>query len=544
VTKSLCIVGGGPASVGLAWTLAQDPTVAAEWAITIIHDEDVVGGHCATYDVTNPLTKATIAVDIGVQYVAPLINPNVSLMLGEAAFKQAAPVVDAAPLTVACGFPPRNGQSMNWGNFPAYQNGTLFALYNQSGMVADCEDFQTFMASLFPQHLDKATESVQDWLNSPTPNPLTNVTDFVDYFIDPYMTIINGYGAPDLDSVMLADILPLFGKMPFFPGPMGSMTTPGVGWQRWTLGARSWVQTMLDVAQTTMSVSLVGNTTVHGVWLQPGNPSGPVSVSCNANLSDPVTFDKVVLTTDMTTNARLLNNTNNTAAWNTYYADALSSSRWSVLQDGTCYIHADETVLAPDLIPLQQEVAQFTAYYSTAGAKNGMPYNTDTTYATYLMENVHQDPNAQQLYVTMYGPSGTIVKPPVDPIVTKQFIHGLWLPDSMKNSTKNVYVAQGAGGINGGNGPLPNTGTNLYFAGNNTTMDSVEGALVSAMVIANYAFGVAYPMPLEPLTATALAMYLYQYLGLMFPVSDAATRHALTQQLTLATVGAGRIGPT
>ncbi|MGH7786657.1 MAG: NAD(P)-binding protein, partial [Candidatus Binatia bacterium] len=54
---SLCIVGGGPGGVGLAWALAQDPSVAAQWSITIIHDEDKVGGHCATYDVHNPVAR-------------------------------------------------------------------------------------------------------------------------------------------------------------------------------------------------------------------------------------------------------------------------------------------------------------------------------------------------------------------------------------------------------------------------------------------------------------------------------------------------------
>ena len=140
MTKTLCIVGGGPAGVGLAWTLAQDPQVAAEWSITIFHDEDIPGGHCATYDVTNPINGSTVPVDIGVQYVSPLINPNVSLMLGEAPFTQLAPVVEAPPLTVACGFPRRNGQPMNWGNFPAYQSGELFALYNEAGMTFDCEN--------------------------------------------------------------------------------------------------------------------------------------------------------------------------------------------------------------------------------------------------------------------------------------------------------------------------------------------------------------------------------------------------------------------
>lgn len=533
MTKTLCIVGGGPAGVGLAWTLAQDPKVAAEWQVTIIHDEDVVGGHCATYDVTNPATGASIPVDIGVQYVSPLINPNVSLMCSESPFTQTAPVADAAPLTISCGFPRVDGQPMNWGNFPEYQSGELFALYQRAGMSADCANFEEYMNSMV-LHPRGALESMQDWLDDPQPNGLTDKDDFIAYFLDPYLSIINGYGAPKLPSVMLADILPLFAKMPLFPGPMGAFTKPGTGWQRWTQGSRSWVETMLTVAKGAMSVTVVGSTRACGVWLDPNDPNGKVFVSCNPDLSDAVAYDKVVLTTDMATNAALLDNANNTAAWNAHYADPLSAQRWDVLQQGTCYIHADETVLSPDLVGLQKEVAQFTAYYSTEGAQGGMPYNTDTTYATYLVENVHQDPKAKQLYVTMYGPPADAPKVPSNPLKVKEFTHGLWLPDSMKGSTKNVYVAQGAGGINGGVSHLPNTGANLYFAGNNTTMDSVEGALVSAMVIANYAFGVVYPMPARPLTAAALAMYLYLYVGLMFPTPDGASRHAATQQLTLA----------
>ena len=149
VKKTLCIVGGGPGGVGLAWALAQQPSVAEQWSITIIHDEDDVGGHCATYPVTNPVTGAKIPVDIGVQCVAPLINPNVSLMLGAAPFLTSAPVVDAGPLKMACAFPPRNGQPMNWGNFPAYQQGPLFALYSETGMVPDCRQLQDFIRSFF-----------------------------------------------------------------------------------------------------------------------------------------------------------------------------------------------------------------------------------------------------------------------------------------------------------------------------------------------------------------------------------------------------------
>ena len=67
--KQLCIMGGGPSGVGLLWTLAQDPGIRAEWAVTIIHDQDHWGGHRLTFDVTNPNTGKPVAVHIGVQFV-------------------------------------------------------------------------------------------------------------------------------------------------------------------------------------------------------------------------------------------------------------------------------------------------------------------------------------------------------------------------------------------------------------------------------------------------------------------------------------------
>ena len=535
--KELCIVGGGPAGVGLAWAMSQDPAIAAQWKITIIHDEDQVGGHCATYPVPNPVTGKTVPVDIGVQCVAPLINPNVSLMLTEPAFTKGAPVVDAPPLKIACAFPQRNGQPMNWGNFPKYQQGPLFQLYSEPGMVKDCQQLQDFMKDFFDFDKNWAGKSVQDWLNAPVGGPLTNPTDFTWYFVDPYMSVIMGYGRPDLSEILFEDLLPIFGKIPEYPGPMGSWTQPGVGWQRWVKGARSWVQTMYDVASQSVEIDFAKSSKATAVWLDLNNRTGPVTVAY-PEFPNGKAFDKVVLTTDMQTNAGLLKNPNNAAAWQALYQDVLSPQRWNVLQGGTCYIHGDTSILSPELLSLGHESVQFTAYHSTVDAKPGEPYNLDTTYASYFVENVRQDPAAKQMYVTMYGPNQPQDTLPKNPYVTKPFIHGLWLPGSMEQSTKVVYRAQGAGGMNGGKPWLPNTGTNLYFAGNNTTMDSVEGALVSALVIANYAFGVPYSMPLKWIQLEAFALYLYLYTELMFPMSDAKVRRVLAHQLAMTSAGA------
>jgi protoporphyrinogen oxidase len=49
--KTVCIIGGGIAGVGLWWTLAQPDQPGAEWDVTIIHDGAEFGGHALTVPV-------------------------------------------------------------------------------------------------------------------------------------------------------------------------------------------------------------------------------------------------------------------------------------------------------------------------------------------------------------------------------------------------------------------------------------------------------------------------------------------------------------
>ena len=61
----------------------------------------------------------------------------------------------------------------------------------------------------------------------------------------------------------------------------------------------------------------------------------------------------------------------------------------------------------------------------------------------------------------------------------------------------------------------------MWFAGNNTTVDSEEGALVSAMVIAEQLSGYQYPF--SPLSE---AYVIYKYFGsMMFPRPSLARRY-------------------
>ncbi len=522
-TQTVCIVGGGPAGIGLLWALAQDVNLRDVVAVTVVHDQPELGGHCSTYTVTNPKTGDQVPVDIGVQCISPLVNPNVSAVLQSGSFPESAPVVDASSLTLSCAFPARNGQPMYWGNFPAYQQGPLFQLWSESGIATDCAQFQTIIA-VSPM-VGYLMQTLQWYLDnhSSSPFPYQNVTDFVTYFVDPIMNIINGYGAPNLDQITFADVLPIFGRIPGFDGPLGSWSVPGVGWQRFEKGASSWVQAMYNAAVELLDNQIVLQTSpATAVWLDPDDQSGQVYV---ATAQDPngTAYDKVVLAVDMWTCAELLSCPQNKAYWDNLYSGPLSGQSWSLLQSGTCYIHADDNVLAPDLLPMSMEVAQFNALNAT----QSQPFDIDYAYTTYLVENVRGgDPAAKGLYVTMYGPDeGTVV--PQSPLVKESFTHGMWLPSYMLDSKKAMHNVQGSGWLSG----LSNAGTNLYFSGNNLSFDSVEGGFISGMVIANYAFGAPYPVPPSLLTAPALAMFLYIYLDVMFPVTDDAAKQSAIRQI-------------
>jgi hypothetical protein len=96
----------------------------------------------------------------------------------------------------------------------------------------------------------------------------------------------------------------------------------------------------------------------------------------------------------------------------------------------------------------------------------------------------------------------------------------------MIDSKKAMHNVQGSGWLSG----LSNADTNLYFSGH-TSFDSVEGGFISGMVIANYSFGAPYPVPPSLLTAPALAMFLYIYLDVMFPVADDAVKQSAIRQI-------------
>ncbi|HNS61358.1 MAG TPA: hypothetical protein PKK96_10185, partial [Anaerolineales bacterium] len=206
---------------------------------------------------------------------------------------------------------------------------------------------------------------------------------------------------------------------------------------------------------------------------------------------------------------------------------------WDLLW-GKCYIHTDSSMLSPDLMQ-QQETLQFNGYYAP-GNQNGN-YNLIDTFTTYIQKNVLNDPDAEGLYLTMYGyipdPSkGQKVPDPSKVLFSEPWTHGRWTPSAMDGPKTKLYMAQGLGNVS-----YPGQmNTNVYFAGNNTTVDSEDGALMSALAIANYAFGVNYPLTDKSLPETLFAFEMYSiYQKVMFPKQSGGTTNAAQEVRSLLT---------
>ncbi|WKZ49408.1 MAG: NAD(P)-binding protein [Anaerolineales bacterium] len=543
--KNVCIVGGGATGVALLWALSQDQTARQEWNVTLIHDQPSVGGHSLTYYVPAPgKPNKKLPIDIGVQFISPMMYPNVHVMLQRPEFQQRVPMNDYNSLKISAAFPRLNGQPMNWGNFPAYQQGPNFTLYDDD-MKFDIAAFQDFIeAELF---VDWQMKTLQEFFFPNPPIPFLNKTDFINYILSPYMSIINGYGSALLNDTIFLDLFPLFATLPLpqswgFPTPLGSFSKPGTGWQRFANGAQSWVEAMQAVAQSLTPSTLILNSKVSAVWTD--QSTGQVTVQWSQNGSKSIlsrTFDKVVLTTDMWTNSKILNNAQNQYYWNNVYynpkfdypigdyrnTDMQPSGphvTWDLLW-GKCYIHTDSTMLSPDLMQ-QQETLQFNGYYAP-GSDNGN-YNLIDTFTTYIQKNVLNDPDAEGLYLTMYGyipdPSkGQKVPDPSKVLFSEPWTHGRWTPSAMDGPKTKLYMAQGLGNIS-----YPGQmNTNVYFAGNNTTVDSEDGALMSALAVANYAFGVNYPLTDKSILESLFAYEMYSiYHNVMFPKQSGETSNA------------------
>ncbi len=516
--KKVCIIGGGVAGVGLWWTLAQANQPGADWDVTIIHDGAEFGGHALTVPVE--WNGGTTLVDTGVQFFIPLFYPNISALLERPDIASRVPVAPYDSLKVACAFPRLKNAPQNWGNFPEYQTGSNFAMYTPA-MLEDANRFQAFIDVAF--FAGWGSKTLAQYFAS-LEVPYNNQANFLNYFLFPYLSIINGYGKALDDQVTFDDLIPLFANLPGkFPG-LGNFITPGSGYSRFLNGASSLVGELATQAQQLKPAVAFMKSTVLSVVASPTLP-GPVTVTWRSGRS-PVAqkqFDKVVITTDMLTAAGLLNNQKNSALWTQLYSKYLTKKQWSLLP-GKCYIHTDINMLSPDLRQ-QKESLQFTAYY--APQTSPPYYNLFNTYTTYLQQNIHNTPESKGLFLTMYGyipGEGDTVPDPSKVIFSEVWQHGMWLPTFMLDAKKALHMAQGRGASMSYPGQLD---TGIYFAGNNTTADSLEHAFISGEVIANYAFGADFPLAgLSVKSLAAFAMYEIFYNEFMFPKNTVSSRLA------------------
>jgi hypothetical protein len=485
VTQKVCIVGGGASGVALAWCLAkaqqQKQKPSDQYQITLIHDVLIeqngqpqpgipsLGGHSRSVAVTVNGTQYWI--DLGVQMVAPFMYPNMMSMLLLPQFSSV--VMDDVPLKVSCAFPPTspNGPAQYWGNFPGYNTTPLF----QQGS-ADAATFETLMKVEpgLPVALDSLLGAENDLFK--------NFALFETYFLDPYMSIMNGYGAALLDEVYVPEVAFLFNQ------DFASFTNWSSNFKRFHYGAMQWVQMMAKDAVASLpqgAINFITGATVTEVYPGPNGPS--VNWEVNGSSQGPQTFDVVVLTTDMATNGTLLDNAQNPLQ--SFYDEYVGEKIWGLIP-GFCYLHQDASILAPGMPSPPQETLQFTAYWAT----QTQPFDLELSWTTYSYKNLMgvEDPEFEY-YLTMYGFDPTqrtdipIPKNPIAP-TPMNWTHGMWLPSFMWDQKLRMRDVQS---ISPYYEPLPNQKqTGIYFAGNNLTMDSEEGALVSAMAVASYAFGV------------------------------------------------------
>src|SRR5690606_25906131 len=83
-------------------------------------------------------------------------------------------------------------------------------------------------------------------------------------------------------------------------------------------------------------------------------------------------------------------------------------------------------------------------------------------------------------YVSMYAEDEGSVVPRAEKIIYKKtWVHGRWLAGFFDKAKRELHEIQGLGKV--------------WFAGNNTSVDSEEGALLSAMIIAVSIISYEYP---------------------------------------------------
>jgi hypothetical protein len=487
--KKIAIIGGGASGVGLAWCLTSQPKSSEEYEITLLHDEDELGGHSRTIAVwfdddgkghatTPPLGKQVYPVDIGVQFVCPSLYPNLYKQLQLPEFKNEVKLKRHAALKISGAF----NDDICWGNFNDYQKGERFE---------NCFDETTQQhAKMFERDLHRAllgrvngkrlwNMKVGDYLvNAGIPQD----SNFVRYLLIPYLCIINGYGTTDLYETTFTDLFPIFTRLPFVQdaGPYGSFLQPGYGWDRFEDGSTEWVLAMARHSKA-KGANLHTHSTVQKVT--PHEDGATVEWQHDTVLHGVQTksekFDVVVLTTDMSTNRSLLNHRDN-PVWK-QQADYITHEKFTLIP-GVCYIHQDETLLAPCLLDGKED-GQFTGAFawgsdSPESQQYDLPYDLRASFQTYFMDNILGTPH--RCYVSMYAEDDIARRPKPETVVFKRtWRHGRWVASFFRKGKEELHKIQGVG--------------NIYFGGNNTTIDSEEGALLSAMILAEKISSFKYP---------------------------------------------------
>lgn len=515
--RKIGVIGGGATGCALIWALSKDETKHLV-EMTLFHDEDEVGGHSKTINVwfddagkgqtsAPPAGKQVYPVDIGVQFVCPTLYPNLYKQLALPEFKGTVNLTPHAELKISGSF----GPTLNWGNFPDYQTGPRFSPCYDYSTRRLAKEFQSDMKWAPFTPLDGITFStnMEQYLAI---EGVAWSTNFFRYLLIPYLCIINGYGTGDLLETTFEDLFPIFTKIPGIQekGPYASFTEPGKGWDRFTEGSSEWTEAMANYATTMGSTTLkLGMSAVavypraDGKVIVESSPTADLEIArTNPMHVVPKTideFDEVILTTDMTTNRALLDNPMNPLYGS--QKDYISEDKFALIP-GVCYIHQDDECLSPYLRD-KKEDGQFVGSYSWDDTPENnfynLPYDLSTSFQTYLMKNILGTP--VDCHVSMYAEiAGAKLPDPAKTIHKKTWRHGRWVASFFDKAKKELHRVQGLG--------------HIWFAGNNTTVDSEEGALVSALIIANKLFKeFVYPFDM-----VSEAYFFYQYFqSMMFP---------------------------
>lgn len=519
--RRIAVIGGGAAGCSLLWSLMR-PETENLCDVTLFHDEDEVGGHSRTihvwFDGTGkghvdggatpaPAGTKVYPVDIGVQFVCSTLYPNLYRQLE---FPELAGEVKLTPhdaLKLSGSFSP----TLNWGNFPDYQTGPRFSQCFDWTTRRLAREFQSDMKWAPFTPLDGITfsTSMEEYLQI---KGVPWSTNFFRYLLIPYLSIINGYGTSDLLQTNFEDLFPIFVKIPGIQerGPYGNFLEPGRGWDRFTDGATAWVRAMANYGVTKGAKVELGATVIavypraDGKVVVETSPTADLELA-RTDPSHPVPktvaeFDQVVLTTDMTTNRMLLDHPQNPLYG--VQKDYISADKFALIP-GVCYIHQDDDCLSPHLRD-KKEDGQFVGAYSWGSSgPNGnpydMPYDLGTSFQTYLMKNILGTP--VDCHVSMYESGrGAKLPDPAKTIYVKEWRHGRWVASFFDKAKKELHRVQGLG--------------NIWFAGNNTTVDSEEGALLSAMIVASKLF----PEFVYPFDVASEAFFFFEYFqSIMFP---------------------------